>query len=295
VPFFMGNHMTDATNGAEVLNARNSAMQDIAKRQHEAVAPDLAELDEETGQVVPNSAEQSQNDEQEPEPPPVVEEDTLIVDGKEVRVSKEKIIEAGRRTLQKESAADKRLQEATELYRRAEEYARQVGATAPSKDVHQSPPGEGVTTEANHEQQSQQIDVQAIDRTIDQRLDDKLYLRDAEKAAQQFEKEFPEIASNPMLRHYAVQLENQRIAEAMANGRDLGDPYTAYRKHGEAVREQLKGLGVTKPAEDKHERKRDTVTVSGANVRTAAPQQDKPKTVQQTITDMRKARHQRIE
>lgn len=293
---------TDATNGADVgteqpVSARNQAMADIAKRAHAEVAGDMADFNEDTGEVSQTAAQKAEPVEQEEKVEPAkVEEDTdtLIVDGKEVKVPKEKIIEAGRRTLQKESAADKRLQEATELWRRADEYAKRVGMSGASQDPQAgtSPPGEGVMTDTA---QPNRQDVQEFERTIDQRLEDKLYIRDATKAAQQFEADFPEIASNPMLRNWAVQLENKRIKEAMEEGRHLGDPFDAYRKHGEAVREQLKTLGVQPKTDNKQERKRDTVAISGASVRSPAPQPDKPKTQSQIILEMRKGRHQRID
>jgi hypothetical protein len=294
---------TDATNGADVgteqfqPSARNQAMADIARRAHAEVEGEMAEFDEDTGEITATKSAKEEPAEPEQTQEPAKQEedtDTLIVDGREVKVPKEKIIEAGRRTLQKESAADKRLQEATELFRRAEEYARRVGVTEASQDPRSntSPPGEGVMTD---EGQPNRADVQEFHRTIDQRVEDKLYIRDAEKAARQFEADFPEIASNPMLKNWAARLEDKRIHEAMEQGRSLGDPSEAYRKHGEAVREQLKSLGVVPKTENKQERKRDTVAISGANVRTPAPQADKPKTPAQIIEGMRKARHQRID
>jgi hypothetical protein len=49
------------------------------------------------------------------------EEAILIVDGVETKVSLSKIIDAGKRTLQKETAADKRLEEATRILKEAKE------------------------------------------------------------------------------------------------------------------------------------------------------------------------------
>ena len=54
------------------------------------------------------------------------EYDTLIIDGKEVKKTKSEIYEEGRRALQKEIAADKRLQEATKL---RDDYQKLTGET----------------------------------------------------------------------------------------------------------------------------------------------------------------------
>jgi hypothetical protein len=268
--------MTDATNGAEVeqTNPRNQAMAEIARNAHAEVEGDLQSFNEDTGEVIEAEKKEEVEERQEEAKEPPIEEETLIVDGKEIKVTKDKIIEAGKRTLQKESAADRRLQEATEMLRLAEERLRQTDSS--------SLPGEGVKKEVPTE-----IDVE-------QTIDAKLYQRDAVKAAQKFREEFPEIASNPMLMNWAAQLENQRIAEVTAQGGDLGDPFEAYRKHGNAVREQLKTISAPARLEDKQDRKRDTVAISGANARMPAPQPDKPKSTSQTIEDMRKARHQRV-
>jgi hypothetical protein len=228
------------------------------------------------------------------------ETETIIVDGQEVTVPKNKIIEAGRRTLQKEAAADSRLQHATELFRQAQQYAAQVGLNAepPAQGARQQSAPSGEDEQGQQQPRQQGIDPAAIGAAVDERLNGALYRRDAEAAARRFKEEFPDIVSNPMAATWVAQQEDMRIQQATASGKPLGDPYEAYRAHGEAARSQLKALGVQAPsnvAENKADRKRSTVAVSGASVRTPAPQPDKPKSTSQIIADMRKARHQRID
>lgn len=69
----------------------------------------------------------------------------IKVDGVPMKVSGQKIIDAGFRTFQKETAADYRLQVATDLLRKAEEQARQLTATpqgaAPAPETQQQQAG----------------------------------------------------------------------------------------------------------------------------------------------------------
>ena len=80
--------------------------------------------------------------EEEPAEEPVQGKTVKIkVDGQEREVPESEIMEHGRRALQKESAADKRLQEATELLRQAKEQFSQMGGSPqverPRRDLSQ--------------------------------------------------------------------------------------------------------------------------------------------------------------
>lgn len=76
-----------------------------------------------------NQAYELQSGETDPDTP-TDEMVTLKVDGEEKQVPMSEVVEAGRRTMQKESFADKRLQEATDLLKEAKE-ARQVPSNQP--------------------------------------------------------------------------------------------------------------------------------------------------------------------
>jgi len=107
--------------------AREAAMATGEDDHPEAIAdaldnhPDAIENSEDDAPEV-TSQEQ---DEPEQEQEPAAEDDlvTIVVDGEERQVPKSKIYEQGVRTLQKESAADKRLAEAADRVRQADEYA----------------------------------------------------------------------------------------------------------------------------------------------------------------------------
>lgn len=267
------------------LNPRNAAMAQIAGQVDARQAEDLQDFDEETGEIKPKAEGKpnttpAQDDvrpmEVEPEPAPVKEMDTIIVDGQSLEVEKSRIYEAGKRTLQKESAADKRLQEANEMLARAKAFTRA------SPDPAQQP---APSQDAPHTQAI------GLDPTqLDTFLENKLYMRDANKAAAKFKEDFPDIVSDPFLGQMAAQLEQKRLDEATALGESFGDPFEAYRKHGETVREWLaKRTGQPAPV-DKQERKRTITAVPSTSARAPQPKEDVPKTTSQIIEEQRLAR-----
>jgi hypothetical protein len=273
-------------------NPRNAAMAEIAARAHAAVVPDLASMDEETGQIGgPVDPAPEPEPEQAAEAPPAQEPAatpkmvSIVVHGQTIEVPEDKIMEAGRRTLQKETAADRMLQDAAEKKRQAEALLQQARKLSLPGDAETTPQGE----------QPQQKDRAHDDATLDQKLEIKLFERDAQRAARIFEQEFPEIATDPVLRGYAARLEDERLAHAMAVGEPIGDPIDAYRKHGETVRKWLQERTGIKPAvpQDKQERKRTITAIGAANARAPAPKDDKPPSVSETIEAMRTARQGR--
>jgi len=103
---------------------------------------------------VPEEVEEAEpeEDENEEAPQAVTEdpEETLVVDGEEQKVPLSKIVDAGRRTLQKESAADKKLEEATRLVKEAREIREVAEREAKDKVAPEStedPPEEDVSDE----------------------------------------------------------------------------------------------------------------------------------------------------
>jgi hypothetical protein len=294
------------------LTNRSSVEEEIAAKVHAEVAPDLHAFNEDTGEIIPNEpakeepapdtyqepSELATEGESQPEPeakeepaapaPAAPKMVAIVVDGQTIEVEESRIIEAGKRTLQKDQAADRRLQEATQAKRQAEELLRQAQRlsnpdtastdTAPSQDAPQQ-----------HQQATQGLDPQALDTY----LENKLYMRDAQKAAESFRKEFPDIAADPHLMGMAANLEERRLSTATALGESFGDPFEAYRKHGEAVREWMRKLSGKGPAvnlADKAEKKRTIVTVPAASARPAPPAPPREPTVSEIIEAERKAR-----
>lgn len=274
---------------------RNAALAEIAKRAHEEVAPDLKAFDEATGEIAQDepkndpepqqTAEPEQRDEPEQTPAePKAKMVQIVVHGQTIEVPEDKIIEAGRRTLQKETAADKLLQEAAEKRRQAEALFQQAQQRVSQDPAHSAPSREDAPQEP-----------QLTPQVLDQYMEQKLYMRDAQRAVQVFEQEYPEIANDPVLRGYAARLEDERLHHAAAVGEPVGDPIEAYRKHGETVRKWLQERTGNKPAvpQDKQERKRTITSVQAANARAPAPQEKKPMTTSEIIEQQRLARRGR--
>jgi hypothetical protein len=302
--------------GAESLSpahaGRNAALAQIASQVNAGYQEDLASFDETTGQILPKQAEpekpaqetqaaaeqgEQQEEQQESQqatqqtPAQAEELETIVVDGQQVQVKRSQLFDAGKRTLQKEATADKRLQEATELYRRAQAYEQALRQHAqPSQDAGQfsQSPSEDATN-GNGLQPGRQAtpDIGTL-------VDERLWLHDANKAAQRFKAEFKDIAEDPMLMRLAGQLEDERLAQVAAEGLPPGDPWDAYRKHGETIRARFGKPQTVQPAvsEDRQERKRSTTTVVGAGARMQASQPKQPLTTAEIIEQQRIARRQ---
>lgn len=284
-------------------DARLSAEEQIAARVNAAQAEDLVEVEaneqgdlqyvrDEKGRFAsPEEAAAPEPEEPAPvaapapapEPAPVeVRKRTITVDGQTIEVEESRLIEAGTRLLQKETAADKRLQEAARIKREAEEYAARVGHREPSQDAPSQALSQEVPSPATFSPEM-----------LDSVLETKIYNREAQKAAESFRKEFPEIAADPHLMNMAATLENQRLSTVTALGESLGDPFEAYRSHGVAIQQWLGKYKPVATSEEKVERKRTITAVPAASAKAPAPQDDKPPTIQQIIAEERKSRQGR--
>ncbi|MDO9402044.1 MAG: hypothetical protein Q7T46_11455 [Polaromonas sp.] len=278
-------------------------MNQIAKNVDAAYSEDLVAFDEETGQTSPLErkretveADDAQDDApaeaaaEQPKPAPEDDLIAIVVDGQEVKVKRDQLIDAGRRTLQKESAADRRLQDATETLNRARAYERSLLQQGqPSPDVgneEQVPSSDASNGNGNSAHATPDL------RTL---VKQELWKENAVKAADRFVVEFKEIADDPLAYQLVVQLENDRLAQAAAEGLPLGDPWNAYKAHGEKVMTWLGKSRGTTPAipDDKTERKRGTVTVVGSGTRQPTPQPQKVLTMAEQIEKMRTSRQGR--
>jgi hypothetical protein len=292
--------------GAATIGARLTAGEEPPEQQEPAQEPPQAaqEGEQAQGEEQPEPQEQKP---QEPaqqaqapaqEPQQDVEYVTVVVDGERRQVPKASILDAGIRTFQKESAADRRLAEAQRLFRQAQDAVRAAqGQQYAPADDHQLPQNwdAGAQTQPSLDPGTL---LSAVDQRLDTELDRRLYLRDAEKAASRFQKDFPEIANDPVLATYVVRLEDERLRSVAAGGMPLGDPWEAYQAHAEAARQWGKARGIFKdpatPTVNKTELKRQIQQVPSANVRAPAPPTEKPRTTRDVIADMAKRRGQRI-
>jgi hypothetical protein len=285
---------TGAEEFQPAYSARSAALQQIAKNVHSQNAADMAGFDEETGEVAQGQMleeDNQQETEREQEAPQENqaqdEHETIVVDGKEVKVQRAQLIDAGRRTLQKESAADKRLQEATEALNRAKAYERSMSQRQPSTDAGESEqmPSSDASNGAGQAAPANQREV----------FESILWDREASKAAKMFEKEFSDIVSDPFAMKLVVQLENERLGNAASEGKALykEDPWEAYKTHGEKVREWLGKIKPPQASEDKTERKRSATIVVGASAKMQQSQPKKPLTTSEIIEQQRLSRQGR--
>lgn len=319
--------MTDATRTivgvSEVMpNPRDAALAEIAAKANaqKEESGEFAEFDEDTGEVKPREEKTEEKPVEAPETPPVEEEQgeeeqtepdppkpdeadetvTLRVDGKEVHVPKSKILDAGVRTLQKEVAADKRLEEATRLLRVAQESQRELQrmqqppqpsdqdvANAIAQALRQGDEAQAqaaISALLNAGRQ-QTIQPEAIHQIVAQEVE-------ASAALNSFRSDFSDVVSDPYLMRLAVDLEDQRLAR-VAQGLEPNRPLVeAFKEHGEAIR---KWRGLTpNTMETKREAKASIQPVKAASLRAPTPKPDKPETTEQIIEKMRRSRNQRI-
>lgn len=252
-------------------NPRNDALREIAARSDANAAE--------------NAKESYEDLEAEPEPTePEPELVTIKVDGEERQVPKHLVEEAGIRALQKESAADKRLEEATLLFREAQNLRQQV----PTEKLPQQEDA-AVTLAKAIQYGTEDQAAEAIRRlqghasvtpeALQSFVADQIEFRDA---AHQFKREFKDILSDPLLEKLAYTLEDEK--------RKAGDKRPYAELYTEIGTELRKRFGKT--PEDKLEKKADIVNIPSASARRPAPPAEKPETPSQIVEKMRAARHQ---
>jgi hypothetical protein len=272
-------------------NPRLAQMQQIAQQRQEEIAPELNSFNEDTGEIYQNQAQQ-------PAETPEQKTVRLKVDGQEQEVPAEKVYEAGIRALQKESAADKRLQEAAELRRQYEQMIFQALSSEPE------PP-----------QQPQGAQIDDLVETIKNApFDEKAAARLAEALRQpRFN---PQEVVEPILNVVQRKLEGRdALAEFRSKHSDLmSDPNAMetfhliergmvatgdrrpYLERWSEIAERVKSARVgTVDMQDRQVRKEGIVNVPSAGARAPVKDEPKPKTVRDIVTDMAKARHQRLE
>lgn len=298
-------------------NPRHAFEAEIAARVQSQVAEDMVGFNEDTGEVAPKAeAPKTEPDAVEPgeRAAPVVQSEpekprmlTIIVDGQPIEVEESKALEAGKRTLQKDNAADRRLQEASRklqeaqaTQRRNEEQAAYIRQVAEQHGIQLQAPSQDAP------QPSQQTTPSLDPAALGAMIENQIYIRDASRAAVKFWSDYPDIAADQHLRQMAANLEEQRLNAAKSVGESFGDPFDAYRAHGEAIRDWLKHrtapqATVAQPITDKTERKRTITAIPAVNARASAPEEKRPPTVSEVIEAERIARtqgrraHQRIQ
>jgi hypothetical protein len=288
--------MTEPTNTAAEtpeLNPRAAAFKQIAQQRQEEIEPELHEANWETGEVLPRQAPQEQDT------ITAAPEQGLMrlkVDGQEVEVPADKVIEAGVRALQKESAADKRLQEASELKRRYEAMINEAINTPsepPQQDVHEedwaqvikdAPFDDKAAKKLSDRLTATRIDPNEIIGPVLNVVQRKL---EANSAIEQFRSKHSDIWSDPNLMAVFHAMERAKV--------EAGDQRPLLERWTDVAESVRQWRGPKADMQDKQERKAGIVNVPTAGGRAPTAEQPKPRTVQDIIAGTAKARHQRLE
>lgn len=250
----------------------------------EVVAEETAETAEETEEVEGAAETVAEVEE--------VQEDlvTLKIDGKEQQVPRSQVEEYGIRALQKELAADRKLEEATRILNEAKQKF-----TQPSPDVaNQSPSNDAAELAKAIQYGSEDEAVQAIKNlqgrntaTPDQialMVDQRVQFLNA---AQWFESEYPEIVKDPYLMQIVINAEDQR--------RTQGDSRTfreIYKEIGDEVRSWRDKIAGPSHLEDKRAKKAAVQTIPSASVRQTPPEPEKTESAADVVDQIRRARGQ---
>lgn len=287
---------------------RNETIERIAKAAREARDKELAEAGHEvvdtTGAAEPE-AEQTEQKAAGEEAAPEVQTEThaekpaermvrVKVDGVEKEVPESLILDAGLRAVQKESAADQRLAEASRILREAQELATPKKQPLPNADEAELA---NRIRFGNDEEAQEAISIlmgrnQATPEQIAYAVETKI-LADIEnkETLKWFSDTYKPIVEEPYLLNIAIAEENRLRAEG-----DTRDYKTLYTDIGNNILNKLNewkgGKATVATSEDKKSIKSNIVNLPTASARQQAPEQPKPKTPSQIIDDMRKARGQ---
>lgn len=222
---------------------------------------------------------------------------TVRVDGHEMQVPKSQILDFGVRAYQKETVADKRLEEAVRIKREAEEYAAQVKASTDQVLMADDIDLARRIREGSEEEAAEAIKIlkgreqatpEQIASVVETRVRNQVNL---ERDFEWFKTEFKDIVSDPHLKALADAEDARMIAAG-----DTRPDRERWAEAGKVVRDKLTEWrgGSAKPAipEEKREKKKNITNIQAANIRKESPETTKPKTQAEIIEEMRKRRGQ---
>lgn len=253
----------------------------------------------------------------------------IIVDGQEIEVPVEKVIERGVATMQKETAADERLKAAEKLYTEALAFANKVIAgnqpQPTDQPTNQPTPAEYAAELARRIQfGTPQEGAAAVQELIamaagtqNNLLSQVTQVVDQRTAAQQFANEFKDLVGDPFAMKLVFAREKELRAEAEARGESIGPFNEFYKRIGDEVRSYRTGLmqsgsqaapnpnptptptptGGAQPATQQGRAAAKAAAPKAVTGAAAVPAQNpapKPKTTAEAISDMARARGQRL-
>ncbi len=285
------------------------------------VEPDPDEVSAET-----TSQDGEPGDGEESEPPADNEEEThaatkkrtLKVDGEEVEFDEDKIIDAGIRALQKESAADKRLEEATELLRQAKALSNNQneqqnsqppvttqGAETPTLATDEAKAIANAIQYGDEEESAEAIqkifgrsqatqEIQQLSPAdIQKAVSDQLAFNSAIEMLEKPPEDggFGDLMSDPMLSKMVADKEAELRTE-----KEWGSYHDLFTAAGNAIREWRNDLigkssGNVSDIKSRQQRKASAnSTVSSASTTSSPAAPEKPKSTSDIIEEMRRSR-----
>ena len=225
---------------------------------------------------------------------------TIKVDGVMQQVPREKIYEAGLRAVQKESSADRRLEEATRLLRQVEQ---QFAPQPVQQQVQHSPSPQTWDEEiiayalahGTEEQKAEAVrqirggrqetaTPDQIASTVESRILDKV---DFQSSAAWFQETYKDIVSDP----YLLQIASLQEDHMRANG-DTRPRKELYAEIGNGLRKLRGGGAPVETLQEKRDLKASITNLPSASARKATPQAPAAKTPSQIIEEMRTKRGQ---
>lgn len=280
------------------------------------------EQNDENGNYTGEGEEESEDEPDEPEGDEEEDLVTIVVDGEQRRVPRSKVYEQGIRTLQKEAAADKRLAEANQRVREAQEYETRMKAQIEaqlraSQERSQDAPLSS-KQDADIKQRARQLVNKILDgdeeeaanvlaefmgrqSTTPQLDTDQIVSqvsakvqRNAElkSAVAEFRKTYPRINDDPYLWGRA-DVESDRVQSEHPDW----SPTEILLEAGRRVEDWLQSLaGPADPSsnpqhrEGKRDKKRTTETLRQASARAPRPVEKRPPSRSEVVEMMRKNR-----
>lgn len=306
---------------AEMLRAQGE--EEIPGQEPEQVIEAEAPSPEPEAQAEPEATPAA-----EPAAPPDDGTVEITVDGRKERVPRDAVYEQGIRTLQKQTHADRRMEQAAVKLRELDERERALearereasnatGATPPNRDVLREKAGDFVTDFLDGSEQGaaeklvdfaeviqpqpQQIDedkiVNRVTEKAERRLDELDEMRNRKRAVEDFVKSRPDIAQNDMLWNAA-----DRFAAQYHHDNPDAGPDEVLAKAAEYVDKHSKGDGGQSPApssddgfKDKEERKaRATETPNAVSHRQQPPPAKPRQTGSDIVAEKAKRRGQTV-